>query len=157
MSTIETVNWDVERERFERVAYPLALRAAKRVFKSWHERKRDDAEAEFMAKMWDQWARLLMKSRDPEPMLWPLIHWAKMWVRYDRKIGGRGRNPDVYDYRANMVGHLLDGRGQPRPHERSDPINGWLDWTGQARTDDPAELAAALERAGLTLDEYIAA
>lgn len=157
MSTIETINWDLERERFERVAYPFALRAAKRAFKAWHERKRDDAEAEFLAKMWDQWARLLVKGQDPEPMLWPLIHWAKMWVRYDRKIGGRGRNPDVFDYRAGMTRHLMDGRGQPTPHERADPINGWLDWTGQARTDDPGELAAALEQAGITMDEYVAA
>jgi hypothetical protein len=157
MSTIATIKWDLERERFERVAYPFALRAAMRAFKSWHERKRDDAEAEFMAKMWDQWARLLVKGQDPEPMLWPLIHWAEMWVRYDRKIGGRGRNPDVFDYRAGMTRHLMDGRGQPTPHERSDPINDWLDWTGQARTDDPAELASALEQAGMTIEQYLAA
>ena len=71
MSTTETINWDVERERFERVAYPFALRAAKRAFKGWHERKRDDAEAEFLAKVWDQWERLLDKGQDPEPLLWP--------------------------------------------------------------------------------------
>ena len=47
-----------------------------------------------------------------------------------------------------MTRHLMDGRGQPRPHDRADPINGWLDWTGQARTDDPAELAAALGAGG---------
>jgi hypothetical protein len=157
MSTIETVNWDVERERFERVAYPFALRAAQRAFKGWHERKRDDAEAEFLAKMWDQWARLLLKGQDPEPLLWPLIHWAKQWVRYDRRIAGRPRNIDIQDYRAGMTRHLMDGRGKLTPHDRVDRGNGFLDWTGQARTDDPGELASALERAGMTLDEYLAA
>src|SRR4051812_12980059 len=128
MSTTEAIDWDAEKQRFERVAYPSALRAARRAFKSWHERKRDDAEAEFLANVWDQWARLLLKGRDPEPLLWPLIHWAKQWVRYDRKIGGPGRNPDVFDYRAGLTRHLMDGRGSLTPHDRAAPINGWLDW-----------------------------
>jgi hypothetical protein len=90
-------------------------------------------------------------------MLWPLLHWAKQWVRYDRRIAGRPRNLDIEDYRANMVRHLMDERGQPKPHERSAAINGWLDWTGQAKTDDPAELASALEQAGMSMEEYLAA
>lgn len=157
MDLIVAIDWAAEQRRFMESAHPFAVRAARRAFKNWHERKRDDAEAEFVAKVWDQWARLLVRGKDPEPMLWPLLHWAKMWVRYDRKIGGRGRTPDVFDYRAGMTRHLLDGRGRPTPHDRAAPINGWLDWTGQARTDDPAELASALERAGMTLDEYLAA
>ena len=157
MNTSETIDWAAEQRRFEQVAYPFAVRAAKRAFKKWHERKRADAEAEFMAKVWDQWARLLLRGKDPEPMLWPLIHWAKQWVRYDRRIAGRPRNLDIEDYRAGMTRHLMDERGQPRPHERSDRINAFLDWTGQARTDDPAELAAALLQAGMTLEEYLAA
>ena len=157
MSTIEAINWKTEQDRFERVAYPFALRAAKRAFRKWHERKRDDAEAEMVGKMWDQWSRLLLKGQDPEPLLWPLIHWAKQWVRYDRRIAGRPRNIDIQDYRAGMTQHLMDGRGQLKPHERADPINGWLDWTGHARTDDPAELAAALEQAEMTLEQYLAA
>lgn len=157
MDLIVAIDWTAEQRRFMESAHPFAVRAARRAFKNWHERKRDDAEAEFVAKVWDQWARLLVRGRDPEPLLWPLLHWVKMWVRYDRKIGGRGRNPDVFDYRARMTRHLLDGRGRPTPHDRAAPINGWLDWTGQARIDDPAELASALERAGMTLDEYLAA
>ena len=90
-------------------------------------------------------------------MLWPLIHWAKQWVRYDRRIAGRPRNIDIQDYRTGMVRHLMDGQGQPEPHDRSDPLNGWLDWTGQSRTDNPSELAAALELAGMTLAQYLAA
>ena len=157
MNSIEETNWGAEKERFERVAYPFALRAAKRAFGGWHERKRADAEAEFMAKMWDQWARLLLRGKDPEPLLWPLIHWAKRWVRYDRRIAGRPRNIDIQDYRAGMTQHLMDGRGKLQPHDRADPINGWLDWSGVSRTDDPAALAAALEGAGVTLDQYLAA
>jgi len=140
-----------------RVAYPFAVRAASQAFRKFHDRKRPDAEAEFMAKLWDQWARLLMRGKDPEPLLWPLIHWAKQWVRYDRRIAGRPRNLDIEDYRTGMQRHLMNGRGRLQPHERSDRLNGFLDWTGQARTDDPAELAAALEQADLSLEEYLAA
>lgn len=154
---MKTINWAVEHERFERLALPFALKAAKRAFKGWPERKRDDAESEFLAKMWDQWARLLLKNKDPEPLLWPLIHWAKQWVRYDRRIAGRPRNIDIQDYRAGMTQHLMDGRGKLQPHDRANRINGFLDWSGRARTDDPAELAAALEQAGMTLEEYLAA
>jgi hypothetical protein len=152
-----TINWDAERERFTEVAYPFALRSAKRAFKKWPERKRADAEAEFMAKMWDQWKRLLDKGSDPVPLLWPLIHWARQWVRYDRRLAGRAHNIDIQDYRAGMVQHVMDGRGQLKPHDRAARINGFLDWAGEARTDDPSALVAALEQAGLTLDEYLAA
>jgi hypothetical protein len=155
---METINWTAEKERFERVAYPFAVRAARRAFRRWPERKRDDAEAEFLAKMWDQWKRLLDKGRDPEPLLWPLIHWAKQWVRYDRRIAGRPRNIDIQDHRAGMTRHLMDGRGRLEPHDRAARLNGFLDWTGTVRTDNPAELAALLEAAGgMTLDEYLAA
>jgi hypothetical protein len=156
MQTMSTIDWAAEKQRFERVAYPFALRAARRAFKRWPDRKKDDAQAEFMAKMWDQWKRLLDKGRDPEPLLWPLIHWAKQWVRYDRRIAGRPRNIDIEDL-AGMTRHLMNEQGQPRPHDRADPINGWLDWTGQARTDEPGALAAALEQAGVTLEQFLAA
>jgi len=157
METSDGINWKVEQDRFERVAYPSALRAAQRAFRKWHGRKRDDAEAEFMAKMWDQWSRLISKGKDPEPMLWPLLHWAKQWVYMDRRLAGRPQNIDIQDYRTGMTQHLMDGRGRLKPHERSARINGFLDWSAQARTDDPAALAAALEGAGLTLEEYLAA
>jgi hypothetical protein len=157
MRTMNEIDWEMEQDRFMAVAYPFALRAAKRAFKRWHKRKRADAEAEFMAKVWHQWKRLLDKGRDPEPLRWPLIHWARQWVRYDRRLSGRSRNIDIQDYRAGIVQHLMDGRGQLHPHDRSDRINGFLDWAGQAKTDDPAALVAALEQAGLTLDEYLAA
>ena len=50
MEKSDGINWKAEQDRFERVAYPSALRAARRTFRRWHGRKRDDAEAEFMAK-----------------------------------------------------------------------------------------------------------
>ncbi len=53
-----------------------------------------------------------------------------------------------------MTAHLMDGRGKLEPHDRSGRINGFLNWTGAARTDDPAELASALEDTGLTLEEW---
>ena len=157
MSTTETIDWAEAKKRFEQVAYPHAIRAAKRAVRGWHSRKKDDAIQEFMAKMWDQWARLIMRGKDPEPLLWPLIYWARQWVYQDRRLSGRPRNIDIQDYRAKQVQHLLDGRGRLKPHNRADRINGVLDWTGQARTDDPAYLAAALETAGLSLEEYLAA
>jgi len=154
---METIDWAAEKERFERVAYLFALRAAKRAVRGWHSRKKDDAIQEFMAKMWDQWARLIMRGKDPEPLLWPLIHWAKQWIYQDRRLSGRPHNIDIQDYRSNMTQHLMDGRGRLKPHDRADRINGFLDWAGVARTDDPAELAAALEMAGMTPEEYFAA
>ena len=77
MDKTMAIDWEVEMWRFMEVAYPFAVRAARRAFRRWHERKRDDAVAELMAKMWDQWKRLLERGRDPESLLWPLLHWPK--------------------------------------------------------------------------------
>jgi hypothetical protein len=149
-----TINWSVEHERFMAVAYDKARREAKRAFRHWHVSKREDAEAEFMAKLVDQWNRLLEKGRNPEPLLYPLLHWAKQWCYLDRRLSGRPRNIDIQDYRAGMVQHLMDGRGKLEPHDRSDRRNGFMDWTGTARTDDPCDLAAALETSGVTLSQW---
>jgi hypothetical protein len=157
MNTVVEIDWEIEKERFTQVAYPFARRAAQRAFKRWPEHKQADAVQEFLAKMWDSWRRLLERGRDPEPLLWSQIHWAKQWVRYDRRLAGRPRNLDIQDYRTGMVGHLLDGRGRVEPHDRSARINGFLDWTGQARTDEPAALVEALETAGMTFEQYFAA
>jgi len=156
MDKIEGIDWRAEQDRFVAVAYTRTMAAAHDAFRKWHRRKREDAVAEMVGKMWDQWARLLVKGKDPEPMIGPLIHWAKMWVRYDRKIGGRGRSPDVFDYRANMNRQDMDSQGKARPAERSARINGWLDWGVDASADDPAELAMALDAAGLTVEEWVA-
>src|SRR5947209_19992158 len=113
------INWTQEQGRFMAVAFKRTEAAAHAAFRDWHRRKRDDAVAEMVGKMWDQWARLLMRGKDPEPMLGPLIHWAKMWVRHDRRLSGRPSNIDIQDYRAGMTRHLMDERGKLRPHERS--------------------------------------
>jgi hypothetical protein len=154
---MNTIDWQAEHERFMAVAYDKAKRAAKRAFRGWPDSKREDAEAEFISKVWHQWMCRLMLTKDPAPLLFAFLHWAKRWVQYDRRIAGRPRNIDIQDYRSQMVQHLLDGRGKLEPHDRSARINAYLDWTGAARTDDPADLAAALEQAGLSLEEYLAA
>jgi hypothetical protein len=154
---MDGIDWKAEQDRFMAVAYPLALRAAQRAVRRWPERKRADGEGEFMAKVWDSWMRLLERGRDPEPLLWPLLYWAKQWIYQDRRLAGRAHNIDIQDYRAKQTQHLLDGRGKLQPHDRAARINGFLDWTGTAKTDDPAELVAALEQVKMTLEEYLAA
>jgi hypothetical protein len=149
-----TINWNVEHEKFMTV-YDKAVRAAKRAFRHWHVSKRSDMEAEFMAKLWDQWKRLLERGKDPAPLLYPLLHWAKQWCYQSRRLSGRPRNIDIQDYRSKMTAHLMDGRGKLEPHNRSARINAFLDWTGAARTDDPAVLASALEETGLTQEEWL--
>jgi hypothetical protein len=141
-----------EQRRFMEMAYPRALRAAQRAFKRWPRRKREDAIAKLVGKVWMTWVLNMEKGKDPLALLGPNIHWAILWVRNDRKIAGRARGFDVFDYRANMRWQRLDGQGQANPTDRSDPLNGWIDWT--VRTDDdPAAWAAALEEAGLTPDD----
>ncbi|MDB5352699.1 MAG: hypothetical protein JWN86_3946 [Planctomycetota bacterium] len=143
------LDWTIEHERFERVAYHRTLDAAKRAFKGWHERKRDDAVSEMVAKMWDQWSRLLERGKDPEGMVKTLIKWAILWVRYDRKVAGRARGIDVYDYRAGMTRQDLDGQGRPHPTERGDRQNARIDWRGVKLDNDPALWAEAKDELGL--------
>jgi hypothetical protein len=147
---------ETEQQRFERVAYPRTLGAARKAFKGWHERKRDDAIQECLAKMWDQWIRLVERGGDPEPILHGLIKYAVLWVRYDRKIAGRARMFDVFDYRAKMTRQHLDAQGKASPADRSDSGNGWIDW-GLESGDDPAEMIAALEQVGLSIEQFLAA
>ena len=149
------LDWAIEHERFNRVAYRRTLDAAKRAFKGWHERKRSDAVAEMVAKMWDQWSRLLVRGKDPERMVKTLIKWAVLWVRYDRKVAGRAPHPDVYDYRAGMKRQQLDVQGKASPTDRSDPNNDWIDWA--VRTcDDPSEWVAALDLFDMTSEDIAA-
>jgi hypothetical protein len=153
-SAMSSINWSAEHKRFLAVAYERALRAARRAFRGWPDSKRDDAQAEFMAKLWDEWSRLVLRGKNPVPLLYPLLFWAKRWVQFDRRLAGRPRNLDIQDFRARMTQHLMDGRGKLQPHDRADRVNGFLDWSGTARTDDPCELAAALEETGVTLAQF---
>ena len=49
----------------------------------------------------------------------------------------------------------INGNGEVSPTDRSDKNNGWIDWTVKAKTDDPAQLASALEEVGLSLEEWV--
>lgn len=151
---MSTIDWERERQRFMTVAFDKAMRAAKRAFRHFPDSKRDDAEAEFIGKVWDQWWRVVERGKEPEPLLYPFLHWAKRWVTYDRRLAGRPRNLDIQDHRAGMTRHLMDSRGKLEPHDRSDRRNGFMDWSGTARTDDPCDLAAALETSGVTLSQW---
>ena len=97
------------------VAYNRTMKAAKRAFWGWHESKRNDAVAECVAKLWDSWSRLLVKGKNPEPMTSALIRFAILWVRYDRRIAGRARTPDVFDFSQDSGGNNCQGKGKPAP------------------------------------------
>ena len=107
--------------------------------------------------MWDQWIRLVNRGRNPEPLLKGLIKYAILWVRYDRRLSGRARNIDVMDYRAGMKQQGIGCKGEVSPTDRSDKNNGWIDWNVSARSDDPAQLASALEEVGLSLEDWVGA
>jgi hypothetical protein len=156
MDKFEGIDWRAEQDRFMALAYDRCERAARRAFKKWHERKRDDAVQEAVGKMWYQWRCCLEKGKDPAEMIGPLVHWAIMHVRYDRRIAGRAPSFDVFDYRSKMTRQDMDGQGKARPAERSARINGWLDWGVDSGADDPAEMVAALEMVGLTSEDWAA-
>jgi len=152
-SVMNNLNWEQEHQRFMTISYERTLKAAKRAFYGWHESKRPDAIAECVAKLWDSWSRLLLRGRDPQPMLSGLIKFAVLWVRYDRRIAGRARNVDVFDFRANMNRQMLSDQGEAAPTDRSFVENPWINWHVQAG-DNPADLAAALEETGISLAQW---
>jgi len=151
---MNTVNWAAEHKRFMDLVYPRTLKAASRAFSGWHSSKIDDVTAELVAKVWDSFIRLCLRGRDPEPMINSLIRWGVMWCRYDRKIAGRARRPDVYDFRANMHRQLLSEQGVASTSERSSREQFFIDFNLHTG-DDPSELASALEETGLSLEEWL--
>lgn len=150
MNTIEATQ-----ERFVQVAYPRALKAAHKAFTFFHERKRLDCQQEFLGKLWQEWILLVKRGRNPEPLLNGLIKYAILWVRYDRRISGRARNIDVTDYRSGMKQQGISGKGVVSPTDRSYKMNEWIDWAVSATSDDPSLLAAELEIAGISLEEFM--
>src|SRR3954447_13707671 len=102
------------------IAHQRAERAARRAFKPWHSRKREDAIAEMVAKVWATWVYNVEKGKDPLSLLGPNIRFAILWVRYDRKIARRGRMPDGYDFRAGLKQQHLSEQGEASPADRSD-------------------------------------
>lgn len=147
------LNWEHEQQRFMQIAFPATQKAARRAFWNFPENKRSDAVQEAHAKMWDQWSRLLIRGKNPETMLGSLIKFALLWVRYDRKIAGRARTPDIFDYRAGFTQEQISDQVVANPADRSDAENSWIDFNVQSG-DDPATLAAALETSGVTLAQF---
>jgi hypothetical protein len=150
---MNSIDWSAEHRRFQAVAYVATQRAARRAFWSWRSNKRDDAIQECHAKMWDQWSRLRLRGKNPETMLGSLIKFAILWVRYDRRLGGRAPTPDVFDYRSGLARQQLSDQGVASPTDRADADNAWIDWHPTSG-DDPCELAAALETYGTTLTQW---
>jgi hypothetical protein len=90
---------------------------------------------------------LLLRGRNFKPLLSGLIKFAILWVRHDRRIAGRGRRPDVFDYRAGMKRQQLSGQGQASSTDRGDAMSGCIEWktdTGHA----PASLRRLSNRRG---------
>ena len=143
------LGWAIEQRRFESVAYHRTLDAARTAFRRWHSRKRDDAVAEMLAKVWATWVYNLEKGKDPVALLGANVRLAVLWVKYDRRIAGRARNIAVFDYRAGMRYQDLDAQGRRHPSERSDRENGWIDWRAVKTDDDPAAWAEAKDELGL--------
>jgi len=148
------IDWEQEHRRFMGLVYNRTMNAAKRAFWGWHPSNRDDAIAECVAKVWDSWSRCVKKGKNPEPMTSAMIKFGVLWVKYDRRIAGRARRPDVFDFRANMKKQMLSEQGQASPTDRSDAGNSWIDWN-QHTGDDPAELAISLEETGVRLEEWL--
>ena len=149
------IDWQFEHKRFMDVAYLRTDKAAKRAFRNWHISKQQDSIACCIAKMWDPWSRLLLRGRDPEPMIAGLIRHALLFVKYDRIISTqqRARKPDVYDFRSGFKRQMLSEQGEASPTDRSDTANPWINWHVQAG-DSPSELASALEETGVTLAQW---
>ena len=76
------------------------------------------------------------------------------WVLFDRKIAGRARTPDVYDYRSGYRPQQFSDDGQACPADRADPEYAWINLNVQTG-DDPSALAAALETSGVTLSQLV--
>ncbi len=152
---MSTINWSIEHEQFLILALPAAHKAARRAFSHWRHDRRDDAIQECLAKMWDQWSRLLLRGKHPETMIGSLIKFALLWVRYDRRISivERARTPDVFDSRSGYKQQQFSDDGQACPADRADPMNPWIDWEVSSG-DSPLDLAAAIETTGVSLAQF---
>jgi hypothetical protein len=150
---MNNVNWQVEHERFMTSVYPRIVKAATHAFWHWKSNKRPDAIQEAVSKVWDSFIRIRLRNRDPEPLLAGIIKYAILWVRYDRRIAGRSRMPDVFDYRSGFKQQQFSDDGGACPSDRGDAENAWIDWNVQTG-DDPCALASALEQTGTSLAQF---
>ena len=110
---MNNLNWEHEHERFMTVAYPRIVKAARRAFWHWKSTSAQRLSRNASGRM-----GLLATGNssgivpDPEPML-AIIKFASLWVRYDRKIAGRARTPEVFDYRSASSSSFSDRSSQP--------------------------------------------
>ncbi len=128
---------ETEQDKFMRLAYARTVASARKAFRSWHSSKREDAVQETLTKMLDQWLRLKARGGLPEEIVGGLIRYAILFVRYDRRVSGRARHPDVYDYRSGFRQQLLNAQWEASPSDRI-AANEWIDWE-VASGDDPAQ------------------
>jgi len=154
MKTIEGIDWVMEKkQRFMEVAYPHAIRAAKRAF-------RGVARAEAGRR-----PRRRFQAKDVGPVVetppeGPKTRAAALapdptgrssgctWT--EGPVGPTPANLDIQDYRAKQTQHLLDEAGPaPSRTNRADPDQR-VARTGLVRPGrpTPVSLAAALELAG---------
>ena len=68
------------------IAYDRTQKAAKRAFSGWHISKQSEAVATCIAKMWDQWLRLLLRGRSPEPMIAGLLKYSRAVLALDERV-----------------------------------------------------------------------
>src|SRR4051794_2529024 len=125
---MNNLDWEQEHERFMTIVYPRIVKAATHAFWHWKSSQRPDAIQESVGKVWDSWSRLLLRGRDPEPMLAGIVRFALLWVRYDRKISGRSRRPDIFDFRAGFTQQHISEQGVANPADRADANNPWINW-----------------------------
>ena len=62
---------ETEQNKFMRLAYSRTLAAARKAFRSWHSRKKEDAIQETLTKIWDQWIRLVQRGGNELCMVSP--------------------------------------------------------------------------------------
>ena len=92
----------------------------------------------------------------PSQFIGGMIYHALMFVRYDRKVAGRARRPDVFDYRSGLKQQRSTVRATPARATGATRRTAGSIWR-LASGDDPAEVLAALEVTGLTLADLNAA
>jgi hypothetical protein len=151
---MSVIDWNLEHKKYVTLALPAARKAAMRAFWHYREHKREEAIQECLSKVWDSWSRcVLHHGKRPETMIGSLIKFAILWVRYDRRIAGRARTPDVFDFRSGFKQQLLGDDGQACPSDRADAANAWINWEVSSG-DSPLDLAAALEETGISLAQW---
>ena len=108
---MSSLNWESEKQRFMAVAYEPGLRAAKRAFSAWHPSKREDAQAEFMAKLVRSVVAAVGAWQRPRAAALSLAALGEeVGPVRPQDYQGAPVNIDIQDYRS---------RNKPAPHGRA--------------------------------------